>query len=336
VLHHVRIGRPMHHHGLPRGLYWKGWSGKAEPMPVYPQAAQVQPLGGRRFRITYRWRVEGKVGRNWRIFVHFTDRGGDIKFQDDHGADPPMTEWSEGDRADGPHTVTVPKGLEGTFDVRVGCYARPSLGRVSLIGESDGERRYTVGRLTVKGNAVTFEPRTPPRRETRGDPALFTRSDGGWAEGMHPVDVYVKNTYEVLSPLNELTSRMPMEEHTFLTKDCKVIRSVFGRGDEAVTAVVNMGEAPYRLASDAAGEGDGEVVLPPNGFLVRAPTFAAFHASTFGGRAYEDPPLVTLRSLDGKPLAESGKVRIWHGFGDPRVRFRGREWRVVKEQVVAP
>ncbi len=332
VLHHVRIGRPMHHHNIPRGLYWKDWSGRPRPVPVHPRAAEVEPLGNRRFRITYHWQVDGEVGNDWRIFVHFTDGGGDIQFQNDHDAKPPMTSWKKGDLADGPHTVTVPMGREGTFDVRVGFYARRSLGRGSLIGESDGEQRYTVGRLTVKGDAVTFEPLEPARRETGGDPALFTRAGGGWADGMHPLDVFVKNTYEVLSPLNELTARLPMEDHAFLTDDRQVIRSVFGSGPDAVTAVVNMGETPYRLRS-AVG---GEVVLPPCGFLVESPTFVAFHASAYGGLAYEDPPLVTLRSLDGRPLAESGKVRLWHGFGDPRVRFRGKERRVAREEVVAP
>jgi hypothetical protein len=299
---------------------------------VWPRAADVRPLGDRRFRITYHWQVEGDVGNDWRIFVHFTDRGGDIKFQDDHGAEPPMTEWAKGDLADGPHTVTVPQGLQGTFDVRVGFYARPSLGRVSLLGKSDGEQRYTVGRVTVKGDAVTFDPLQPARRERGGDPALFTRAAGGWAEGMHPLDVYVKNTYEVLSPLNQLTARLPMEAHTFLTKDRQVVRSVFGRADEAVTATVNMGDEPYRLTSSLGGE----VVLPPYGFLVESATFVAFHASTFGGLVYDDPPLVTLRSVDGRPLEASKKVRVWHGFGDPRVRFRSKEWRVAKEQVVTP
>jgi len=331
VLHHVRIGRPIHHHGIPSGLYWKGWSGKAEPEPVVPRAAAVEPLGGRRFRITYHWQMEGKVGRNWRIFVHFTDRGGHITFQNDHAAKPPMTTWPEGDRGDGPHTVTVPKGLDGTFDVRVGFCSEPSLGRVSLIGESDGERRYTVGRVTVKGDAVTFQPLTPARREQGGDPALFTCADGGWAEGMHPLDVYVKNTYEVLSPLNALTSRMPMEDHTFLTDDRRVVRSVFGSGAEAVTAVVNMGGAPYRVTSKVGGE----VVLPAYGFLVESPTFVAFHASAFGGLTYEAPPLVTVRSLDGRPLAESAKVRIWHGFGDARLRLRGRVHEVAREATLS-
>ena len=40
-----------------------------------------------------------------------------------------------------------------------------------------------------------------------GDPALFTRAEGGWAEGLHPVDRFIKNTCEVLCPLNEMTVR---------------------------------------------------------------------------------------------------------------------------------
>ena len=316
---------------LQRSPSRKGWSGKAEPEPVHPRPAEVEPLGGRRFRITYHWQVEGKVGRDWIIFVHFTDRGGHIKAQNDHVAKPPMTTWSEGDHADGPYTVTVPKGLQGEFDVRVGFFSQPSLGRVSLIGESDGERRYTVGRLKVTGDAVTFTPVDPARREKGGDPALFTRADGGWAEGMHPLDVYVKNTSEILSPLNAITSRMPMEDHAFLTEDRQVVRSVFGSGAEAVTAVVNMGEAPYRVTSKVGGE----VVLPAYGFLVEAPAFLAFHASAFGGLRYEAPPLVTVRSLDGRPLAESGKVRVYHGFGDARLRLRGRVHEVAREATLS-
>ncbi len=45
------------------------------------------------------------------------------------------------------------------------------------------------------------------------DPALFTRGDQGWAEGLHPLDRFVKNTYEILSPLNELTAQADMTGH---------------------------------------------------------------------------------------------------------------------------
>ena len=332
VLHHVSIGRPLHYHSIPPHLYWKGWTGKSEPEAVAPKAAEVTVKKGRRFDITYHWQVEKPLRGNWFIFVHFTDPAGrEIRFQNDHPPKPPFSAWPTGDHVDGPHPVTVPPGMEGTFDVRVGFYSRPSLGRVSLLGESDNERRYVVGRLRVAGEKITFTPVTPKRRGAGGDPALFTRADGGWAEGMHPMDIYVKNTYEVLSPLNEITSRMQMTGHEFLTADRKVIRTVFGRGAEAVTCTVNMGQAEYRVRSKTGGD----VVLPPLGFLVRGPTFVAFCASASGGLTYDDPPLFAVRSLDSEPIGTSGKVRIWHGFGDPRIRLGNKVHTVAKEATVA-
>jgi len=41
--------------------------------------------------------------------------------------------------------------------------------------------------------------------------------DNGWAAGLHPLDRFVKNTHEILSPLNELTAQMRMTKHEFLT-----------------------------------------------------------------------------------------------------------------------
>jgi len=332
VLHHISIGRPLHYHSIPPHLYWKGWTGKSEPEAVAPKAAEVAVKPGRRFDITYHWQVEEPVRGNWIIFVHFTDpAGARIQFQNDHTPQPPTSEWPTGDHADGPHTVTVPPGMEGTFDVRVGFYSRPSLGRVSLLGESDNQRRYVVGRLKVAGETVTFTPLAPRRRSPGGDPALFTRAGGGWAEGRHPLDVFVKNTYEVLSPLAEITARMQMTGHAFLTPDRQVIQTVFGTGAEAVTCTVNLGQAAYRVRSKTGGE----VVLPPFGFLVRGPTFVAFCASASGGLAYEEPPLFTVRSLDSRPIRTCGKVRIWHGFGDPRIRLGNTVHTVAKETTVA-
>jgi hypothetical protein len=223
--------------------------------------------------------------------------------------------------------VTVPEGLNGAFDVRVGFYAKPSLGRIGLLGESDNERRYTVGRLKVAGDKVEFTPVTPRPAAAAGDAALFTCSDGGWAEGLHPMDVFVKNTYEVLSPLNELTSRVLLTRCEFLTPDRTVRRTVFGDGASRTEVIVNLGAAEFKAPSQAGGE----VVLPPLGFLVESPRFLAFCASRFGGLSYSAPALFTVRGLDGKPIAKAGQVRIYHGFGDPRLRLAGKEHRVEKE-----
>jgi hypothetical protein len=153
------------------------------------------------------------------------------------------------------------------------------------------------------------------------DAGVFTRADNGWAQDLHRVDRFVKNTYEMLSPLNELTARMRLTQHQFLTPDRKVQRTVFGTGREAVEVVVNAGAGSYRHQSKTGGE----VVLPPYGFLIASPTFVAFHALSWNGLTYKAPVLFTLRSLDGQAITRSARVRIYHGFGDNRLQPFGEK-----------
>ena len=167
--------------------------------------------------------------------------------------------------------------------------------------------------------------------ENGGDRALFVRADGGWAEGLHPLDRFVKNTYEILSPLNEITAEMPLTEHQFLTPDRKVSRTVFGEGQEKVEVVVNAGSRDFRHRSRSGGN----VVLPPYGFLVESPKFVAFHLRSWNGLKYEAAPLFTLRSMDGQPLKVSNRVRVYHGFGDLRLKLGRRGHTVEKESVVS-
>ena len=121
-----------------------------------------------------------------------------------------------------------------------------------------------------------------------------------------------------------------MTRHQFLTPDRKVQYSVFGEGAEAVHVVVNSSPQDYRCSSR-----DGIVVLPPFGFLVESPTFVAFHARNWAGISYADPPLFTLRSLDRKPLNRSSRIRIYHGFGDTRVKAGNATRRVEREALVS-
>jgi hypothetical protein len=162
------------------------------------------------------------------------------------------------------------------------------------------------------------------------DPALFVRGDHGWAEGMHPMDRFLKNTHEVLSPLNELTARVPMTAHEFLGAGRRAQHSVFGEGPRRVDVVVNMGNAPIQWQSKAGGA----VELPPYGFVVEGPEFLAFCARNWNGQAYASPPLFTLRSLDGRPLARSRRVAVYHGFGDAALRFAGKVHTVTRETVL--
>jgi hypothetical protein len=51
--------------------------------------------------------------------------------------------------------------------------------------------------------------------------------------------------------------------------------------------------------------------------------------------SYDAPVLFTLRSLDGQPLSRSGRIRVFHGFGDARVKLGNTTWTVEKEATVA-
>jgi Glycosyl hydrolases related to GH101 family, GH129 len=172
------------------------------------------------------------------------------------------------------------------------------------------------------------EPAAPPANGK--DPALFVRADNGWAQGMHPADRFMKNTHEVLSPLNEITGKMPMTGHEFLTNDRKAQRSVFSDGRRTVEVVVNTGNAPLLWKSELGGA----IELPVYGFLVESPDFVAFRAQTWNGRRYTAAPIFTLRSLDGKPLAQSGRIKVFHAMGDAELQLRGHTSAVVKEAVL--
>jgi hypothetical protein len=135
-------------------------------------------------------------------------------------------------------------------------------------------------------------------------------------------DQFIKNTYEVLSPLGRDTALLPMTDHRFLTPDRKVESTRFGND---VNITVNYGPADY---------GTPHGVLPQWGFLIESPALTAFYARSYGGLQYAEPALFVIRSLDGKPLASSRQVRIYHGFGDSRVAFRGQTLEVATEKLI--
>jgi len=153
---------------------------------------------------------------------------------------------------------------------------------------------------------------------------IFLRGDRGWGEDLNWYDRLVKNVYEVASPLNELTAVEEMTGHAFLASDRLV---------EKITFANDLSIVSNRSDEDFEHEG---TLLPPSGFLAAGPTFIAFYAKRHGGVAYPDGALFTVRSLDGKPIEESRRVRVYHGFGGPEVQVGGRLFRVAREEVVDP
>jgi hypothetical protein len=330
VLDHISLARPLNYHSVPAHLYWKDTPADAEPLAVHPTVSELKQTGPRQFSVRYRWTVEKSPASDWRVFVHFTDASDGIKFQNDHEPPTATSQWQPGEVNIGPLSVTVPAGLEGTFPIHIGLF-RPGDGRRAPLADGDpDDRRVLVGRLKVAGDTITFEPAAASdSRPSKGDPGVFTRADNGWAAGLHPLDRFLKNTHEILSPLNELTAQVPMTRHEFLTPDRTVRRTVFGKGRAAVEVVVNGGDHHFNVSSKLGGE----VELPPFGFLAEAPTFVAFHARSWNGVHYEAPALFTLRSQDSRPVHRSTAIRVFHGFGDERVRV-GKSLHAVRTEAV--
>jgi hypothetical protein len=149
---------------------------------------------------------------------------------------------------------------------------------------------------------------------------LWSRGDGGWPERLCAEDRVIKNTWEVLSPLSALVAERPLASHEFLTPDRLVQRTRFG--DVAITVAY---EKSARIGDNA---------VPAYGFIVESPGYTAFCATRYNGLDYAEPVLFTVRGLDGRPVAESSKVRIYHGFGDGRIRLPGKDFNVTREAVV--
>jgi len=166
-----------------------------------------------------------------------------------------------------------------------------------------------------------------PAAEGPMDAAMYTRAVGGWAEGMGRWDRFMKNTQEILGPLNKLTSQALIDRYEFLDEARTVRKTTFSNG---VTTVVN-GSAEDVTVTSAAGT---QAVLPPYGFLVEAGTFTAFVATAWDGKSYDAPVLFTVTSLDDQPVATAKSFRIFHGFGESELLWQGKKHNVAREAVV--
>lgn len=327
VLHHLLVARPLNYHQVPSGLYWRD-TAPDESTPAQVSVADFEPVGPNRFRISYRWKVEKPITGQWQAFVHFTNPSGKILFQSDYTPSPPVDQWQPGEITMGPFEVAVPDLKPGTFDIRVGLFRPEADVRAKLQGPDDGEHRCLVGRIRTDSQSIAFE-QAPPA-VTPASEGLFLRADNGWAEGLHPMDRFLKNTHEVLSPLNRLSSQMLLTDYERLTPDGSVRRSVFGDGQ--IEVVVNLGQNDYTWQSGRWGD----VVFPPAGFLAHAPEFLAISVKRFQGLDYQNVPLFTLQSLDEKPLEESARIRIYHGFGDSRLSWKNRTLDVPRQSEYSP
>lgn len=281
------------------------------------------------FTAHYQWRSDSASTEPLRAFVHFCRPGSSsnaegILFQDDHV----LPAFPAGQSVGVTRRVRIPEDVSGDVQCYVGVLDK---GQRLLIREADPDsRRLRTGTLQVTaGEAPRF---TSQRGSDTAVPSGFARADNGWAEGLHLTDRFIKNSYELCSWIARIAAETAMSEHRFLSPDVELTR--FGQ----LSVWVNQGKENVVLkASDepAIQQASGsDVVLPPNGVLAISPEFLALHAATFGGRTYQRPVFFTLRALDDKPLAQASKIRVFHGFGDERLRAFGRDFAVKREAIV--
>jgi hypothetical protein len=167
--------------------------------------------------------------------------------------------------------------------------------------------------------------------QSSGPQACFTRTDQGWGERAHPMDAFLKTTHEVLGPLHEATAYERLRTLEFLTADRSLRRAVYGEGENATTVVVNFAEHDARVQSRFGGE----TLLPPWGFVIDSPRLAAFYAKRYNGRDYPAAALFTLQAVGNNRLSEASSVRVFHGFGAPKIVWKGATHEVRREAMIS-
>jgi hypothetical protein len=163
-----------------------------------------------------------------------------------------------------------------------------------------------------------------------GPQACFTRTDQGWGEQSHPTDAFLKTTHEVLGPLHEATAYERLRQFDFLTADRSLCRAIYGEGDNATAVVVNFARQDAKVQSRFGGD----VLLPPWGFVIDSPRLAAFYAKRWNGRDYPEGALFTVQAIGGKGLSLATQVRVFHGFGNPKIVWGGMAQEVRREAVI--
>ncbi len=170
----------------------------------------------------------------------------------------------------------------------------------------------------------------PAARPVKDASAAFTRSDGGWAAGLHPTDVFLKNTHEILGPLHEATAHQRLNRFFFVTPDKTLQRAIYGEGNEAVEIVVNYGQEDILVPS----QWGRDVLLPMFGFVIESPRFVAFYAKRWNGIEYPDGALFTIQTQKGKRLDRASAIRIFHGFGLSTIAWSNETYDVPRERII--
>ncbi len=124
---------------------------RALATPSFTASRARAPLGSP-IEVTYRFVVasDAKFDQNYRVMVHFLDADDDQMWTDDHEPPTPTSQWKPGQTVEYRRTMFVPVyPYIGQATVRMGLYSGQDGHRVSLAGESNGQRSYKVGTIDL-------------------------------------------------------------------------------------------------------------------------------------------------------------------------------------------
>lgn len=133
------------------------------------------PLGSP-LDITYKWTVanDAKFDEDYRVMVHVMDTDEEMIWNDDHNPDVPTRQWKPGQTIQYTRTLFVPiYPYVGEAVIEVGLYSTTTQKRLTLNGETTGQRAYKVARLQLQP-------------QTENLPSVFK-------EGWHPAEVAEHN-----------------------------------------------------------------------------------------------------------------------------------------------
>ncbi len=148
------------------------WYANARPvitdrLPWRVSLESIEPAGTRRFTFQFRWEADAPAPQALRVFAHFVDETGAIRFQGDHTPPAPTNTWQGVITTSA--TVTIPETVQAgqTFDLRIGLYDTATGARFLPAGRDDGTKRIHLGTIEVQPAALKWTPFDPGP-----DPAL--------------------------------------------------------------------------------------------------------------------------------------------------------------------
>ncbi len=167
--------------------------------------------------------------------------------------------------------------------------------------------------------------RRPAREKDATDPRAVYARDAGWAagKGLSAYEVFLRNTYEVLSHVARYRAQSMMLFHRRLSPNGSVRETYFGQD---MRIVVNFGDTDYEDEED-------DFILPPFGFYVRYPFLLAFHALRVNDHHYDRPVFYVVRSLEGKMIFRASRVNMYRGFGPSTLHLAGKRFKVERQIV---